>query len=140
MKKVVINRCYGGFGLSPRAIKKLIEIESPIIDKTPIKKYDNTWFSKFDNDEIVSLGKYKYIRFITSFLFDEKYVYTLYSISEFEKLREHPDLIKVIEELGEKANSESSELRIVEIPDGVDYEIDDYDGIESIHEKHRVWC
>ena len=43
------------------------------------------------------------------------------------------------ETLGEKANTRFSDLKIVEIPDGVDYEIDEYDGIESIHEKHRSW-
>lgn len=49
------------------------------------------------------------------------------------------DLISVIEELGEEANDEYSKLKIVEIPDGVQWEIDDYDGWETIEEVHRVW-
>ncbi|CAK0757599.1 hypothetical protein CCP1ISM_7520003 [Azospirillaceae bacterium] len=30
-------------------------------------------------------------------------------------------------------------MEVIEIPDGVDWTIDDYDGVESIHEKHRSW-
>lgn len=53
--------------------------------------------------------------------------------------REDPLLIKVVEMLGDKANGRHAKLKIVEIPDGVEYEIDEYDGIESVHEIHRVW-
>ena len=54
--------------------------------------------------------------------------------------RTDTDLVKVVETLGEEKSSGSlSELRIVEIPDGVDWELDEYDGIESIHEVHRSW-
>jgi len=53
--------------------------------------------------------------------------------------RSHPLVIKVVEELGEKSWDRHAELKIVEIPDGVEYEINDYDGIETVHEKHRSW-
>lgn len=53
--------------------------------------------------------------------------------------RNDPDLIAAIETLGAEANGFCSRLKIVEIPDGVEWEIDDYDGLESIHEVHRVW-
>jgi hypothetical protein len=48
-------------------------------------------------------------------------------------------LVQVIEELGEEANGSHAKLEVIEIPDGVEYTIDEYDGIESIHEKHRSW-
>ena len=32
-----------------------------------------------------------------------------------------------------------AELKVVEIPDGVDYIITEYDGLEQIEETHRVW-
>jgi hypothetical protein len=53
--------------------------------------------------------------------------------------RADPLLVRVVEELGEEANGSFAKLKVVEIPDGVDYQIDDYDGVESIHEKHRSW-
>jgi len=48
-------------------------------------------------------------------------------------------LIECIEKLGHKANGGLAKIVIVDIPDHVDFEIQDYDGIESVHEKHRSW-
>lgn len=48
-------------------------------------------------------------------------------------------LVAAVEKLGERANGNLSSLRVVEIPDDVDYYIDEYDGIESVHENHRSW-
>ena len=53
--------------------------------------------------------------------------------------RDDIDLVAVVEELGEEANGKFSELEVVEIPDSVKWEIDNYDGIETIHEVHRSW-
>lgn len=53
--------------------------------------------------------------------------------------RADPILIQVVEELGDEANGKCAKLRIVEIPDGVDYEISEYDGNEHVSEKHRTW-
>lgn len=53
--------------------------------------------------------------------------------------RTDPNLVKVVESLGEEANGHLSRLKVVEIPDDVEWFIDDYDGIETIHEKHRIW-
>jgi hypothetical protein len=54
--------------------------------------------------------------------------------------RTNKKLIAVVEKLGsEKASGELAQLEVVEIPDGIDWEIDDYDGVETIHEKHRSW-
>ena len=53
--------------------------------------------------------------------------------------RDCPILIKVIEQLGNKANDHCSKLKIVEIPDNVQWEINEYDGLEHVAEKHRTW-
>ena len=50
-----------------------------------------------------------------------------------------PRLVECVETLGTKANGRFAELHVVEIPDDVDWFIDEYDGIESIHERHRIW-
>ena len=52
--------------------------------------------------------------------------------------RNDPYLVQVVETLGKQAGYYAS-LKIVEIPDGVDWHITDYDGIETIRENHRTW-
>ena len=53
--------------------------------------------------------------------------------------RADPILIEVIELLGDEANTRFSKLKITEIPDGVEWEIAEYDGYEHVAEKHRTW-
>lgn len=49
-------------------------------------------------------------------------------------------LIAAIEDVGAKAASgDSAQLKIVEIPDNVEWEIDEYDGIETVREVSRSW-
>jgi hypothetical protein len=54
-------------------------------------------------------------------------------------LRADPDLIAAVEELGEGANGELSNLKVVEIPDGIEWYVSEYDGVESIHQDHEIW-
>ena len=67
---------------------------------------------------------------------EEKYNYSFRREKEY---RTDPRIIDCIEKLGKKANGEYADLKIVEIPDDVDFYIDDYYGKEYIHEKHRSW-
>lgn len=69
-------------------------------------------------------------------------VYTLaYEIedSDFNILRDDPVLVKVVETLGERANDAYSRLKVVEVPDGVDWTIAEYYGLEWVAEAHRTW-
>jgi len=60
--------------------------------------------------------------------------------NNFYEYRKHPKLIAAIEKIGEKdASGNLADVRVVNIPDGVEWEIEDYDGIETIHESHRSW-
>jgi hypothetical protein len=53
--------------------------------------------------------------------------------------RDDPILIQVVEELGEKADGKCARLTIVEIPDDVEWVIEEYDGNETVAEAHRTW-
>lgn len=53
--------------------------------------------------------------------------------------RDDPILIQVFKELEDVANGFAADLKIMEIPDGVDWEIKEYDGNEWVAEKHRTW-
>lgn len=53
--------------------------------------------------------------------------------------RSDPDLVACVKRLGPRAYGRFAALRIVTVPNDLKYTIEDYDGIESVHEKHRVW-
>jgi hypothetical protein len=54
--------------------------------------------------------------------------------------RADPRLIAAIEKVGVKKSSGNvAEIAIIEVPDGACWEIDDYDGVETVHECHRTW-
>jgi len=53
--------------------------------------------------------------------------------------RDDKTLIKVIRELGVKANGMCADLKILEIPENVKWHISEYDGNEHIAEDHRTW-
>jgi hypothetical protein len=49
--------------------------------------------------------------------------------------RDDPKLVAAVEALG----PEAEDLRVVEVPLGIEWEIKDYDGQEWVAEKHRIW-
>lgn len=61
-------------------------------------------------------------------------------VSSLDIERNDPRLIQIVEELGEDAAGYGAMLKIVEIQDDVEWEIDEYDGSEWVAEKHRTWC
>lgn len=138
MKKVILNKCYGGFDVSKEAYmlyakKKGLTLylyESDYIDRKFIYKKvndDNSIFRHYfikDMGDNVEIGNEDY----------EKYCLYLR-----EEHREDPVLIEVVEELGEKASGRFGNLKVVEIPDDLDYVIDEYDGIETLHQKVQEW-
>lgn len=56
-----------------------------------------------------------------------------------DEVRAAPELVQVVEELGEKANDSCSNLVVVEVPDDVNWVLEEYDGYETIEEVHRSW-
>ncbi|MGL5077532.1 MAG: hypothetical protein ACRDBG_17130 [Waterburya sp.] len=56
-----------------------------------------------------------------------------------ELIRHDMVLVKVVETLGKAASGSGANLSIVEIPDGIDYYIDNVYGYEFIRECHRIW-
>ena len=62
------------------------------------------------------------------------------SLCENDIARDDPDLIATIELLGaDVCGGRFSSLKIVEIPDDAEWEIEEYDGLEWVAEKHRTW-
>ena len=137
MKKVILNKCFGGFGLSKEAYelyakKKGIDVFHYTQEnlKKEIYTYATDDNRTFDFYFTKDFGDNVYIS-------DEDF--KKYFLKLDEKFREDKTLIEVVEELGEKANAFYSNLKIVEIPDDLDYVIDNYDGIETLHQKVKEW-
>lgn len=124
--KVAINRCYGGFSLSDEAFEMLLHLKGIEFETVPSK---------------YSFGS-KYEYYHKGHVRDDDHYISQYSFTRgYEPAdRSDPDLIHVIEKLGEKANGSHSDLKIVEIPDGIKWHIHEYDGIEHVAEDHRTWC
>lgn len=63
-------------------------------------------------------------------------------LSEFldsEVARDDPYLVKIVKDLGMGANGSCANLKVVEIPGDVDWQIEEHVGAEWIAEKHRTW-
>jgi hypothetical protein len=136
-QKVVINQRYGGFGLSPKAEVAYLKRKG----KTAYF-YDPDFTTKVWT-KVVDLSQLTWIYHVLTVdlgdtVHDDDYDDADY-FSSYYIPRDDPDLIAVVEEFGKESWSVHSELAIIEIPDDVDWEIDEYDGWKSIHEKHRTW-
>lgn len=150
--KVVINSCFGGFSLSPKAIKRYLELLGRECHFYEHKDWTTRLFTKVEMPENKSFNmSHSFTKDFGDSFTDKEFVCGgpqseeykaiwdyLFSYDDIE--RNDPLLVQVIEELGKEANGSCAELTIIEIPDDVEYEIDEYDGNESIHEKHRSWC
>lgn len=53
--------------------------------------------------------------------------------------RTDPKLIDCIENLGEQANGWFARLKVIEIPDNIDYRIINFDGFETVVEEGHYW-
>ena len=129
--KIVINTNFGGFGLSLGALYLLIKLDSKGIERIPENSF---WSGGASGLKPFALDKDYSIVGSEVGLFKNGIVYIWDSTN-----RTDHDLVDVVESMGEKANGEFARLKVVKIPDGTAYEIDDYDGVESIHEIHRSW-
>lgn len=104
--KIVINACFGGFGLSD-------ECAAALGAKIVTKEFGFTYHDWGADDE------------------------TFWCDSD---QRTNPKLVELMETKGSKwCSGTYARLKVVEIPDDVDWEISDYDGVETVEEVHRSW-
>lgn len=136
MKKVVINRCFGGFGLSHEAILLYAKLKGITLYWDDSKSWTTDYYLvPVEEWEKVDSIRWSNLTFEQKEWKNKNYYYLAGNVK-----RDDPTLIEVVETLGSKAASASlSQLAIVEIPQGVDWYIHDYDGMESIQENHRSW-
>lgn len=142
MKKVVINSTYGGFGLSPEGMTRYYEIKGQRLWIEVDKKYGGLGIVHYwlvpPEERIKSReNDFHTLSHDERKAYNEAYSKQCVYEANFE--RDDPVLIQVVEELGPKANGKHASLKIVEIPDDVEWQIEEYDGSEWVAEKHRTW-
>ena len=135
--KIVINKCYGGFGLSDAGMMRYAAIKGITLYPEDAS-YGKTYYRVPPELRQPDIGEGFYKLSV-----EERCQYneiaseqTLYS-REIDRI--DPALVQTVEELGEEANGEFAELAVVEIPDDVNWDIDEYDGKEWVAEQHRTW-
>lgn len=138
--EIVINRCFGGFSIS----KEAAEFMAKRGNKEAQKELDE-W--KKSNDKIqyyLKNGKWPegceedeigFLEIDAEYLKEARW----YGYVFDREKRDNPDLVAAVKKLGKRANGDHTNLKIVRIPAGVEWEIEEYDGNEWVSEKHRVW-
>jgi len=112
---VVINHQHGGFGLSYRA--QLAYLEGAGIAYT--------LEDRESRDATQRLGQ---LIKVNGHLWSERNI-----------ARDDVVLISVVRDLGPAANGAHADLKIVRVPADVNWQIEEYDGLEWIAEQHRTW-
>ena len=135
--KVVINTCYGGFTLSEKAVQMYVdrkELKFYTASKNGIILYYTIPVEEYEKELAEEIRMYNekskdYRGYISN-----RHRWNLHNIKRNDLI-----LVKLVEELGDDANGEYAKLKVVEIPDDIEYIIEEYDGCEHIAEKHRTW-
>lgn len=138
-RRVVINKCFGGFGLSPEAERALVGKCEHTTLMEPAEYYGNRpgWEKDFERDttdkDRIRLG-------FGPQVVDGKIIIDEHrSTYQSADARACPALIDVVQRLGKRAAGMHAELVVVEIPADVKWGIHEYDGLEHVEEDHRTW-
>lgn len=140
--KVVINDVYGGFGLSKEAMVRYHEIKGVPLWVEEDKKYGTLGIVHYwlvPPEERINSREHDFHSMTLEERKAYNEAYSKQTIYERDFERDDPVLVQVVEELGEKANGKHASLKVVEIPDDVDWTIEEYDGNEWVAEVHRTW-
>ena len=141
--KVSINKCHGGYCFSDEATLELLKRGSPVVKLTPYDKYYGSTFeamiSEKEKADKIAKDKAMWSRMNHGVVYTDDGVVS--SADRYDSGSRHdPILIALIEEWGGKrVSGKCADIQIVEIPDGIKYEIEEYDGREHIAEAHSTW-
>ena len=134
--KIVINRCFGGFELSHKAVMHYAKLKRfKLYPFTNSRGADGTLSLPRKLVRWNEKGKEPFIVFY--FKAPKPKDRAFFSPQDIK--RNDPALVKAVEQLGAEANGHCADLGIVEIPDGVGWQISEYDGQEHVAETHRTW-
>lgn len=138
--KVVINSCFGGFGLSRQAVERYLELKGvtvyPEKDQYGMDKF---WLVAPGAERVMETTNEQWWAMAVEerMAHNQRLESQVFYDRDLE--RNDPLLVQVVEELGQSASGQFAALTVVEIPDGVEWVIEEYDGSEHVAEVHRTW-
>ena len=136
--KIVINNRSGGFGLSDEAMLRYAELAGITI-YLECDHFGATFHTVPKEQRVEPLlGAWSSHSLIVRLAYNERRGKE--ELYDKDIARNDPFLVQVVEELGERADGPYARLIVVDVPDGVHWELvaDDH-GCEWIAEKHRTW-
>jgi hypothetical protein len=140
--KIVINTVHGGFGLSHEGIMRYLELAGKQVWVSDDPAW--VWSKRYSLVPPEERMEEKNSEKFYEMTMEERKVYNAeYSkqnFSYYDIERTDPFLVQVVEELGDAANGDHAYLKVVDIPDDVEWQLEEYDGEEWVAEKHRTWC
>ena len=135
--KIVINQCYSGFGLSGAGIKAYADRKGiPCYPEAGPDGFTTYWTVPKDQ-RITDTVRWEEMP--TPERIAHNKARKAQTLTDIDIPRNDPALVAVVEELGQAASNFWAKLEIVEIPDDVEWQIEEYDGLEHVAEKHRTW-
>lgn len=139
VRKVVVNRRHGGFGLSEAATLAYAARKGLTVhpERDPRFEWLVTYWTVPADQRPTEPDPWDSAPLEKRAAFNA--ACTAGTIVDRDIPRDDADLVAVVEELGAQANGEFAALEVVELPADVDWEIEEYDGREWIAEKHRTW-
>lgn len=145
IRRVVINVCHGGFGLSEAAVIRYLELCGQSVwperdsNKTSTLLGPTYWLIPPDGDRIdATPDNWHEMTIAERTAHNQKWSEQVFY--DRDVARDDPYLARTVEELGsDKASGRYSQLKVVEVPADVEWTIEEYDGNEWVAEKHRTW-
>ena len=136
--KVVINTCHGGFGLSHEAMLRYAEIKNIKLYPEDTGYGSYTYYTVPKDKRTPHCSSWHDLSIEERTRLNEQWRNE--RIYDGEIPRNDEVLVQIVKELGsKKASGRFANLKVVNIPDEVEWEIDDYDGMEIVAEVHRTW-
>lgn len=147
--KVVINACYGGFSLSPEGEAAYLA-----------RQGKEAFFYVEDRSPGRSAGERDYVRtdaagarsaFMFTTLTEDVGARVSHDTiwpggnghpaywNDCDLERDDADLVAIVEDDSAKVSDTHASLQVVEIPDGVAWVVEEYNGLEHVAEAHRTW-
>lgn len=139
--RIVINTCHGGFGLSHDGVLRYLELcGTPVWSEARDSLVRFTyWLVPPGPDRVLDITSEEWIAMSMAQRQSHNQKYSQQVFCDREIARDDLFLVKTVLELGERANGDHAELKVVEIPSNVEWEIIEYDGKEWVAEIHRTW-